>query len=94
MNYRREVVRTLEARPQFDSLAYAALNIGGEGGEVIDILKKHLCTGEKLDKDHLIEELGDLLWSIEVLCIKLHIDRSQIELANIKKLRDRFGIVD
>lgn len=38
------------------------LGLCGEAGEVADIVKKHLGHGHPLDRDKLIEELGDLLW--------------------------------
>lgn len=95
MNYRKAVLRTLEARPQFKNLTYAALNMGGEAGEVVDVLKKHLVPGKGdgiLVYHDLIEELGDVLWTIELLCILLDLDVETIQRANIHKLNNRFGI--
>lgn len=95
MNYRKAVLRTLEARPQFRNLTYAALNLAGEAGEAVDLLKKEICKDPRfktLDREHLIEELGDILWTVELLCILLDIDVETIQRANIHKLNNRFGI--
>ena len=40
----------------------AFLGLIGETGEVADILKKHLWHGADLDREHFIEELGDVAW--------------------------------
>ena len=44
------------------NIQQAILGLIGEWGEVADILKKHIFQGHKMDKDHLIEELGDCCW--------------------------------
>ena len=44
------------------NIQQAILGLIGEWGEVADILKKHIFQGHKIDKDHLIEELGDCCW--------------------------------
>lgn len=38
------------------------LGLIGETGEVCDIIKKAEWHGKDLDRDHLIEELGDVAW--------------------------------
>lgn len=44
------------------NIQQAILGLIGEWGEVADILKKHIFQGHKMDRDHLIEELGDCCW--------------------------------
>ena len=44
------------------NIQQAILGLIGEWGEVADILKKHIFQGHKMDKDNLIEELGDCCW--------------------------------
>ena len=41
-------------------LAFVALGLLADAGEVADLLKKHLAGGE-LDRNHLAHELGDVL---------------------------------
>ena len=44
------------------NIQQAMLGLIGEWGEVSDIFKKHIFQGHEMDKDHLIEELGDCCW--------------------------------
>lgn len=73
-------------------LALAGLGIGGEGGEVEDIIKKHLYHNKPLDAEHLLEELGDLLWYIQLALntspIKGGLDN--VILLNMVKLAKRY----
>lgn len=38
------------------------MGLNGEAGECIDLLKKYLYQGHELDREKMIEELGDVLW--------------------------------
>ena len=50
------------------------LGLIGEWGEVADILKKHIFQGHKIDRDHLIEELGDCCWYAMLLIDEAKLD--------------------
>ena len=57
-----------------DVLINGVMGLCGESGEAIDIVKKHLAQGHELDKAHLAEELGDILFSsFTTIRIFLHI---------------------
>jgi len=73
-----------------ERLSLAALGIGGEAGECIDIIKKHLHHGNPLDTGHLREELGDLLWCLTLLADEVGASLQAIALQNIIKLRERY----
>ena len=47
---------------------HAVAGIVTEAGELQDALKKHLFYGRPLDRTNLIEELGDLMWYVALLC--------------------------
>lgn len=72
-----------------DSIANVGLGLAGESGEVADIIKKHLC-GNPLNKEHLQEELGDILWYIAEACHVFDIDLMEIAKGNIEKLIKRY----
>ena len=50
---------------------HAVAGIVTEAGELQDALKKHLFYGRPLDRTNLIEELGDLMWYVALLCDEL-----------------------
>lgn len=66
------------------------MGLSGESGECLDILKKHLYQGHDLDKRHLIEELGDVLWYLTLAADALHVSLDEIMHQNINKLRTRY----
>lgn len=71
-------------------LLYAALSMGGESGEVIDIIKKWIGQEAPLDKVHLMEELGDVLWSVAKICDSIGVYMSDVMTQNIDKLWKRY----
>lgn len=91
MTYREEVLRTTNGvLSERDLLINGALGLGGESGEVLDIIKKHLFHGAILDKTNLINELGDCRFYMELICFLNGITMDEVEQANTTKLRKRF----
>lgn len=78
------------SNPDFIRLEHAAYGLAGEVGELIDALKKHKFYGKDLDFTNLLEEGGDLLWYIALLCNTLNVDMQHVMDKNIKKLKARF----
>ena len=72
-------------------LCNMGLGIGGEGGEIEDIIKKHVFQGHPLDIDKLIIEIGDIMWYLAILTKELNIDFNMILDKNIQKLSKRYG---
>ena len=66
------------------------MGLNGEAGECIEILKKHLFQGHELDKEHLAEELGDVMWYVAVSARALGYDLSDIVKMNVVKLINRY----
>jgi NTP pyrophosphatase (non-canonical NTP hydrolase) len=56
------------ASPGNDKLAYLGLGLAGEAGEVAEAIKKLLRDG-KLNQDHFVEELGDVVYYWACLCV-------------------------
>lgn len=94
MNYREEMLYTasvsLSGEPFEKQLSLGALGLGGESGEVVDLIKKVLHHGKPLDKNKLIEELGDVRWYLEYIAASIGVTMEEIETVNIKKLRARY----
>lgn len=94
-DYQRAALRTVseENRDKFDGhgpLLDAALGLGGEAGECLDIVKKALFQGHELDREHLIEELGDVAWYLAFFCDVLHLTLEDVMKHNIDKLKARY----
>lgn len=66
------------------------MGISGETGEVIDIIKKHLYQGHDLNKEHLTEELGDVMFYITNLATLVGIDMQEVLQNNVDKLLKRY----
>ncbi|MBP5461933.1 MAG: HNH endonuclease [Lachnospiraceae bacterium] len=75
-----------------EQIKNAAMGIAGECGEIVDIIKKHYFQGHELDVNHTIEEVGDLMYYITVLLVKLRIDISDVFMANMDKLNTRYPV--
>jgi NTP pyrophosphatase (non-canonical NTP hydrolase) len=61
-----------------------------ELGEVAGPLKKYLWQGHDLDRAHLPEEVGDVLWYLATLCNALGIVLEEALAGNIAKLECRY----
>ena len=56
------------ANPRTAQLSYLGLGLAGECGEVVELIKK-LLRDNKLDVEHLCEELGDVAYYWARLCV-------------------------
>ena len=73
-----------------DHLLNGVLGIAGEGGEVADLVKKHLYQGHPLDYQHISKELGDICWYIAEAVTAIGYDLEHIMQMNIDKLKARY----
>lgn len=69
---------------------HMVLGIAGEVGELVDALKKHIIYGKPIDRENLVEELGDLEFYLEGIRQALGITREECLDANIAKLSVRY----
>lgn len=70
-------------------LDHAADGICTEAGEFKDVLKKHKYYGRELDKVNLVEELGDLLWYVNIAMDELGVTAEEVQQINQDKLRKK-----
>lgn len=73
-----------------DVLINSVMGLCGESGEAIDIVKKWMAQGHKLDKEHLTKELGDIAWYLAEAATALEFPLDDILQANIDKLKKRY----
>lgn len=88
--YQKLAQRTSATELKSDKLLNGLMGLNGEAGEAIDYLKKCYFQGHELDKDKLIDELGDVLWYIAEACVGLGIDMEGLARQNIGKLYKRY----
>lgn len=71
------------------SVLWNAVGLGGEIGEVIELVKKGIFHQQGLNTDKLKAELGDCLWYLTALCSTLGLTLSEVMEYNVEKLRAR-----
>ena len=74
-------------------LLTAAVGISAEGGEFMEIVKKMLFQGKPWtddNREHLIIELGDVLWYVMQACKALEIPIEEVVAGNVEKLKKRY----
>ena len=76
--------------PEGMNLLHMAVGVSGEAGELIDAVKKHAVYNKPIDRDNIIEELGDLEFYMEGLRAELGITREETLEGNIIKLGKRY----
>ena len=88
--YQQLAQRTANTSTPSAKIENGLLGLFGEGGECADTLKKYLFQGHELDKAHMIEELGDVLWYCAELACGLGVTLEEVATKNIGKLRRRY----
>ena len=76
-----------------ERLLTSGVGINAEGGEFLEIIKKMIFQGKPWDEDnkeHLIIELGDIMWYVANACIALNVEFDDVVRGNVKKLEKRY----
>ncbi len=76
-----------------ERLLTAGVGMNAEAGEFLEIIKKMLFQGKPWNQDnkeHLIIELGDVIWYITQACIALGVSLDEVISGNVDKLMKRY----
>ena len=76
-----------------ERLLTAGVGISAEGGEFLEIVKKMIFQGKSWNednKDHLITELGYMMWYVMQACIALEVPIDYVISRNVDKLLKRY----
>ena len=76
-----------------ERLLTAGVGINAEGGEFLEIIKKMVFQGKPWNDDnreHLIIELGDLLWYVAQATQALGVSFEEVIETNVNKLKNRY----
>ena len=82
-----------EKGANIERLLTAAVGINAEGGEFMEIVKKMVFQGKPYTEDnreHLIIELGDVMWYVAQACMALEVSFDDVIAGNVKKLGKRY----
>lgn len=82
-----------EKGANIERLLTAAVGINAEGGEFMEIVKKMVFQGKDYNQDnkeHLIIELGDIMWYVAQACIALEVSLDEVVARNVQKLLKRY----
>ena len=75
-------------------LLTAALGLGSEAGEFVEIVKKMILQGKPASEEnifHMKRELGDIMWYWTTACVSLGLDPFEVISENQAKLEARYG---
>ena len=74
-------------------LTTAAVGISAEGGEFMEIVKKmvfQVKPWNDANREHLIVELGDVMWYVAQACMALDVSFDDVVERNVEKLKARY----
>lgn len=90
-DYQVEAARTAGAFKALDDMiVFAAMEINAEAGEVANIVYKYVWQKHDLNREKIIEELGDVLWGIAMMATAMDASLAEVMEYNVKKLRKRY----
>lgn len=73
----------------FQQFAHALHGMAAEVGEIHGIVQKHY-QGHEANDEHMMKEVGDLLWFIAELCTSCGFTLEETAAMNIEKLKARY----
>jgi len=76
-----------------ERLTTAGVGLAAESGEFLEIVKKMVFQGKPWNEDnreHLIIELGDIMWYVAQATMALDISFDEVIETNVKKLQKRY----
>ena len=80
-----------EMSPSKAHILHMVVGISGEAGELLDAVKKWAIYNKPLDRENILEELGDIEFYLEGFRQAIGATRETILNNNIAKLSDRYS---
>ena len=92
----KQSLEEVESKSPIESarLMTAALGLGSETGEFVEIVKKMFLQGKPPSEEnifHMKRELGDIMWYWVTACSALDLDPFEVIKENQDKLEARYG---
>ena len=76
-----------------ERLTTSGVGLAAESGEFLEIVKKMVFQGKPwsdANREHLLIELGDVMWYVAQACIALDVDFEEVIEMNVKKVEKRY----
>ena len=76
-----------------ERLLTASVGLSAESGEFMEIVKNMVFQGKPWNDDnreHLIIELGDVMWYVMQACMALGVSLDEVVEGNVEKLKKRY----
>lgn len=89
-NFEENVSRLFKRVAFQVDLLHATLGVTSEAGEIATTVKKHWAYLSPLDRENVLEELGDLMFYCAALAHVCDFSLEQVLHANIDKLAKRY----
>lgn len=89
-DYQSQAYELISEDGKKDMVLNGVLGLAGESGECCDIIKKYKFQGHPLNKEDLIEEIGDVLWYVAQTASGLGITLEEVAQCNLDKLHKRY----
>ena len=87
------LVQLDEKGANIERLLTAGVGLNAEAGEFLEIVKKMVFQGKPWtpdNREHLIIELGDVMWYVAQACMALDVPFDDVIRGNVKKLEKRY----
>ena len=79
-----------ESHELHDDLLHPIIGLGGEAGELLNLIKKDLFkSGCSISFDEYLDELGDVLYYVSIVAYQLGVTLEELSLMNYAKLTER-----
>lgn len=92
--FQREAATTFKEHVPLNAYQARLLNwgigLGGESGEVLELLKHHIYAEEDINRMELAKELGDVLWYVSAIAETTGLHMVDIAELNLAKLQHRY----
>ena len=88
--YQKQAYELISEDGKKDMITNGVLGLAGEAGECCDIVKKYKYQGHELNKEKLMDELGDVLWYIAETASGLGVTLEEVAQYNLDKLHKRY----
>ena len=88
--YQDHASRTAKEMDDVSNILHATLGMTSEAGELASSIKGWMVYGKDLDVKNIVEEMGDIMWFIALMCKTLNISMEDVAVNNIAKLYERY----